>query len=62
MGHRLVAVDDPDERPGGERAEDRLEAEAVGEDDEECEQQEGASDPDLRGRVLEADKRCGQAG
>ena len=58
MGHLLVAVDQREDRAGHERAEDHLEPQVLGERGERDHQHERAADADLRGRVLEAQRRC----
>ena len=45
VGHGLVAVDEADDGPGDERAEDGLQAEVLGQDDEHDDQQHGARGP-----------------
>ena len=54
MGPRSIAINHPDERPGDECSEDRLETEVRREHDEEPEDQKGTTYADLRGGVLEA--------
>ena len=54
MSHRLVPVDQREQRPSGERAEDCLEAHLLGERGEPDQQEEGCPDPDLRRGVLKA--------
>ena len=60
MGHHPVAVDELEDGARDERAEDRLDAEPVGQDDEAGQEQECASHSDLGRRVLQPAQRVGQ--
>ena len=53
MGHRLVAVDELDDRAGEEGAENRLEAKPFGKHDKDSKQEERPADADFRCRVLQ---------
>ena len=57
MGHRLGRVEVVEDRAGGERAQDQLEPELLGERDHPDQQHERAADPDLGAGVLQADQR-----
>ena len=61
MGHRLVSVHKREQRAGGERAEDRLEPDLLGERDEPDQQHERAANADLRGRVLQRGEHAREA-
>jgi hypothetical protein len=54
MGRRLIPVEQREQHSGGERAEDRLKADALGQHGEPDQQQECRTHADLRGGVLKA--------
>ena len=54
VGHHLVAIGERQDRAGGERAEDHLEAELLGDGGERDQQHDRPAHPDLGGGVLEA--------
>ena len=62
VGEVVVRVDDPQQRAGDERAEDRLDPELARERDEEREQQDRDAHAELRRGVLERPQRASRRG
>ena len=60
MSHLLIAVDQRQHGPGGERAEDGLQPDVLGERHEPDQEHESAPHADLGGRVLQPDEDTGE--